>query len=291
LEYSNWLSVEGKSQQTIKEYLKIEKKLSDWFEESEGEKFDIKKVTTLHLHDFMKHLNENKYKPNYINKIKAALKTYFRYAEEKNIIVHNPINKVKMKRTQEQDAPPKWLSKKDLASFFHAIECEKNKSKKLRNMAICRLMSSAGLRVQEVTTLESQDICLEDKRENVTIREGKGGKFRIVPLNKDIVGSLNDWLDINNNQLNILFLSQQNKKISDRTIRYMVNKYAQNAGLKDVSPHTLRHTFCKLLVDQGVGLEQVAYLAGHDDVKTTMRYTKPSQNDLRKAVQKISDSK
>ncbi|WP_041274457.1 tyrosine-type recombinase/integrase [Desulforamulus reducens] len=88
-----------------------------------------------------------------------------------------------------------------------------------------------------------------------------------------------------------LFLSERNTRMSDRTIRHMVTKYAKGAGLEDVSPHTLRHTFCKSLADQGVRLEHIAYLAGHESLETTRRYTQPGENDLRKAVQTISEKR
>jgi integrase/recombinase XerC len=71
----------------------------------------------------------------------------------------------------------------------------------------------------------------------------------------------------------------------------MVVKYADKVNLNDVSPHTLRHTFCKNLEDQGVPLQQIAYLAGHDSLETTRRYTEPGEKDLRKAVQSISEKR
>ena len=88
-----------------------------------------------------------------------------------------------------------------------------------------------------------------------------------------------------------LFLSERNLRPTDRTIRYMVTDYAEDAGLEDVSCHTLRHTFGKNLADAGVRLEQIAYLMGHDDIETTRKYVLPSKNDLRKNVELISEKK
>ncbi len=289
--YVTWLKNEDKSEKTVNEYPVILKKLIKWFEETEGNKFEPNMVTTLHVHEFISFLDKVKhYEPAYINKILASLKTFYKFAMETGLVIYNPMLKVKMKRTMKQYAPPKWLTKQEVARFFHAIEQEKNIKRKSRDIAICRLMAGAGLRVQEVSDLNIPDICIEKRRENVIVRGGKGSKFRIVPLNIDTVESLKDWFKYREHPNNEpLFLSERNSRMSDRTIRHMVTKYAKDAGLEDVSPHTLRHTFCKSLADQGVRLEYIAYLAGHESLETTRRYTQPGENDLRKAVQTISE--
>jgi len=292
--YVNWLKNEGKSEKTISDYPVILQKLIHWYEETEGYEFRPDKVTTLHMHEFVSYLgNVKHYDPVYINKITASLKTFYKFAMETGLVSFNPMLKVKIKRSMRQQEAPKWLSKLELAKFIHAIELEKNEKKKVRDMAICRLMSEAGLRVQEVSDLNIADICLEKRRENVTVRDGKGGKFRIVPLNKDLIESLDCWIQYrkqnNPDEYDPLFLNERNTRFSDRGIKYMVAEYAKDAELEDVSCHPLRHTFCKNLADAGVRLEQIAYLAGHDSLETTRKYLRPSENDLRKSVELISE--
>ena len=295
-EFTEWLKTEGKSKNTVREYPIILQKLIKWFEDTEGSKFEPNEVTTLHIHEFVSFLDKIEgYEPAYINKIIASLKTFFKFALESKVITYNPMLKVKMKRTTKQYASPKWLTKHEAAKFFHAIEQENNTKPKTRDIAICRLMAGAGLRVQEVSDLNILDICLEKRKENVTVRNGKGNKYRIIPLNGDVIESIENWLQYREN-INIdgtepLFISERNTRLSDRTIRYMVTKYAKDAKLDDVSPHTLRHTFCKNLADQGYGLQIIAQLAGHESLETTRRYTQPGDNDLRKAVQTISDKR
>ncbi|ABO49401.1 phage integrase domain protein SAM domain protein [Desulforamulus reducens MI-1] len=192
--YIAWLKNEGKSEKTVNEYPAKLQKLINWFEDTEGDRFEPSKITTLHIHEFIAFLDKvKKYEPAYINKILASLKTFYKYATETGLVIYNPTIKVKMKRTMKQYAAPKWLTKQESAKFFHAIEQEKNTKRKNRDMAICRLMAGAGLRVQEVSDLNIADICIEKRRENVTVRGGKGSKFRIAPLNSDTVESLEDW--------------------------------------------------------------------------------------------------
>jgi len=294
--YILWLKNEGKNEKTIKDYPVLLEKLIEWFEQTENTEFAPDKVTTLHLHDFVAYVSKVKqYSPAYVNKIIASLKTFFKFALDTDLVAYNPMDKVKLKRTMQAKAAPKWLTKLELAKFFHAIESEKNERKKARDLAICQLMAKAGLRVNEVTALTLFDICLEKRRESVTIRNGKGDKFRIVPLNGDVIESMENWLvywrEDNTNPYTPLFSSERSDKITDRGIRYMIASYAKKAGLKGVSCHTLRHTFCKTLADAGVRLEQIAYLAGHESIETTKVYLRPSEDDLRRDVELISEKR
>ena len=89
-----------------------------------------------------------------------------------------------------------------------------------------------------------------------------------------------------------LFLGQRGP-LTPRGVQSMLTRYARAAGregLEGLSPHALCHTFCKNLVDAGVGLEQIATLASHESLDTTRRYTEPSLRDLEKAVELISDA-
>ncbi|SKC90479.1 tyrosine-type recombinase/integrase [Maledivibacter halophilus] len=293
-QYIDWLKNEEKSEATIKSYRSALGKLVDWYVETENEDFVPDKVTTMHLYEFQAYMDKiKKYEPAYSNKIIASLKTFFKFTTEMHLTTFNPALKVKMKRTMKQYAAPKWLGKREVAKFFHAISNEKNDTVRKRDMAICRLMAGAGLRVQEVSDLTISDVCLKKKMEDVTIRGGKGDKYRIVPLNGDAIQALQEWLEIRNPESrdDPYFLSERGTPLSDRSIRYMVYKYANKAGLENVSPHILRHTFCKSLVDNGVPLQRVAYLAGHESLETTRRYIQPSRADLRKDVQSISEKR
>ncbi len=77
--------------------------------------------------------------------------------------------------------------------------------------------------------------------------------------------------------------------MTPRGIESTLRKYVKQTDLEEVSPHQLRHTFCKNLIDAGVGLEKVAALAGHDNLETTRRYCTPSEQDLAAAVELIGE--
>lgn len=289
-----WLNNEGRSKNTIRVYIAAVKKLIKWYEETEDHPFSPEKVTTLHIREFEEYMIKyEKLKPTTINKIIASLKTFYKYCISTSIVNYDPMGKIKMKRISTQYAAPRWICRQDNAKFFHAIEQIQKEKIKYRNLAICRLMASAGLRVQEVADLNIEDISLENRREDVIVRSGKGNKYRIVPLNSDAIEALKKWLKYReyNSLQEPLFISNRGSRINTRLIHRIVQRYSEKACIDKISPHVLRHTFCKSLVDQGVGLERVAYLAGHEDLETTRRYTKPSQQDLRRAVQSISEKR
>jgi integrase/recombinase XerC len=132
------------------------------------------------------------------------------------------------------------------------------------------------------------DITLDDRKGSVTVREGKGTKRREVPLNakarKAIIEYLRVRPDVDSDEL---FLGQRNEGVQSKTIQRAVQRFAKKAGLKNATPHTLRHSFAKALIDAGVSLEKVATLLGHSNLNTTRIYMAPGEEDLEDAVGRI----
>ena len=158
-DFSLWLINNNKAEITIKNYIQITKAFIKWFENDEGNEFDISDVTTLHIHSYIDYLDKTKrYSPSYINKNIATLKTFFNFAISINTIIYNPILNIKMKRTSIQSADPKWLYKKELSRFIHTINNEKSEFFRIRDLAICLVMVGAGLRISETSVLLMDDV-------------------------------------------------------------------------------------------------------------------------------------
>jgi len=143
------------------------------------------------------------------------------------------------------------------------------------------LLLNTGLRLGETEALNLNDVGINARSGNVRVRRGKGRRARTVPLNHDARTVLQAWLDVRPEDTdNALFLSQKGGRLSSSAISNVIAKFADRTGLDDVSPHTLRHSFAKNLVDADVGLEKVATLLGHESLETTRLYTQPSKADL-----------
>jgi site-specific recombinase XerD len=158
-----------------------------------------------------------------------------------------------------------------------------------RDLAVVRLLLNTGLRVQELCALTWKDVALSERKGLLTVRHGKGAKHRQVPLNHDARAALATLGYPQHAGQEAAIIQGQRGPMTPRGVQSLLARYEPLAGLEDLSPHALRHTFCKNLIDAGVGLEQVAALAGHESLETTRRYCTPSRLDLERAVERIGE--
>lgn len=164
----------------------------------------------------------------------------------------------------------------------------------LRNLAILRIMLNMGLRVGEVANLKPGNVNLVNQKLRVV--DGKGGKDRdlIIPLS--VVDTLKEWKQRKpkdakyffttiKNRKDGKFASSKGKKLSVRNIQAMVEKYAKRAGInKNVTPHTLRHTFATEYYRQTKDIETLRMILGHSDISTTQIYVTLANIDVENAM-------
>lgn len=146
----------------------------------------------------------------------------------------------------------------------------------LRNYTMMAVMYRAGLRVSELLALEPTHI--DNRRHQVRVVDGKGGKDRTVPVEPWLIDTIQAWRKVRQGLpggSQALFVTLKGEPLSDRYIRAMVKREATAAGItgKDVHPHTLRHAFASELLEDGFTIREVQELLGHSDVSTTMIYT------------------
>ncbi len=220
--------------------------------------------------------------PATVNRALVSLSLFCQWALEQGMLVTNPVGGIKPISIEE--LAPHWLTRQQQAAFVRAV----HKGQNLRDLAIVGLMLHAGLRVSEVCALNRRDLVLRPRSGTVTVRYGKGNKQRIVPLNVTIRRILADYLATLPPPQQVLFASRRSTHFSVRGIQHLVKRYAYNSKIERVSPHILRHSFCKNLIDTGVSLDRVALLAGHSSLEVTRRYTTPSEQDLQKAVERLA---
>ena len=126
------------------------------------------------------------------------------------------------------------------------------------------------------------------------VRKGKGSKQRSVPLNTDARKAIQDWLSVrrqvDNDYVWVAVESEEEGALSARSMQRAIYRLGQQAGLENLTPHMLRHSFAKNLVDSGVGLEKVAALLGHSNLNTTRVYIAPNQQDLERAVEQVTQA-
>jgi integrase/recombinase XerC len=149
------------------------------------------------------------------------------------------------------------------------------------------------LRLSEAAALRVADVEIKPRSGSVTVRSGKGNKRRVVPLNADARKAVSEWLAVRppsippsgGEEVTALFVSQKGGALSARAMAEVVTGLGAKAGLEGLHPHLLRHSCAKNLVDQGIGIEKVAMILGHESLETTRLYTMPSEADLQAAVE------
>lgn len=170
----------------------------------------------------------------------------------------------------------------------------------LRDRAILELLFSSGLRVSELTSLDRQHINLE--KEEFSVR-GKGSKLRIVFISPSAKGALTRYLDRRTDTDAALFISlpqkglinQRNSKrdtlrLTPRSVQRLVKHYATKAGIvKDVHPHTLRHSFATDLLINGADIRSVQAMLGHASITTTQIYTHVTNEHLKEIHKSFHD--
>ena len=287
LDYINYLQNDSKDPKTIEAYSKSVMEFQKWYFETTGQEFNPEIITSLDIKDYISWLATNqKQSPRTINKKLGGLKNYFNYLVEEEVITVNPTVKVKSIKISALQQSPRWLTRHEQAKLLHCIEKNKNPQKRARDYAIAQLMLHVGLRVFEVAALDLDDIDL--KRDILTVRKGKGGKMAMLPINRDLHKALAAYLEVRDSESKALFISKKGNRITDRGIQYQFRKYFDQIGLYNATVHSLRHSFCRNLLDQGNSLNFVGQLARHESLDTTKLYVAPSERDLRLAVEKLN---
>lgn len=189
-----------------------------------------------------------------------------------------------VKGVQSVPRGPKSLEKREVDRLVRAVEQDRSK----RNLAIIHLLRHTGLRVGELCALRLSDVVSSERRGTVTVRSGKGNKHRVVPLNNDARKAIREYLDVRPKiGDDHLFIGQRGDPLRPQGVELLVKQYATQAGLENVTPHVLRHSFARQALDSGTDLVTVATLLGHQRLETTAIYTKPSERDLEKAVERL----
>lgn len=155
----------------------------------------------------------------------------------------------------------------------------------VRNAAMLEMMYSSGLRVSELTGLCFSDIFADDGYVRVT---GKGDKQRLVPMSQAAIDMIRAYRDTARPEANsdYVFLNQRRKPLSRVMVFYIIKQAAADAGItREVSPHTLRHSFATHLLAGGASISQVQDMLGHESITTTEIYTHVNVTDTEKTLE------
>lgn len=281
--FLNFLQYEKNySPRTINSYRSDIRKLFLFLKENEIN--NISKVDFLVLRHYLAYLQIGNYSRVSVARNLSALRSFFRFLHKRKLM-GNEFESLSTPKVHKK--LPSFLYYEEVSALLSAPDTRTVLGK--RDLAILELFYATGIRVSELVSLDLDSIDYDSRLLRVF---GKGSKERIVPFGEFANKSLNIYLQearselIVNNKENprdkALFLNRFGKRLSDRSMRRMVDKHVRNASIQSkVSPHVLRHSFATHLLSGGADLRSLQELLGHVNVSTTQIYTHISKEHLR----------
>ena len=272
--YIEYLEVErGLALNTIMAYRSDLVSLSDFLWKQGIE--DYTKIQRIHINLYIKELYDKKYTPRSITREIASIKGFFKWLNINNFIQHNPALSIEQPKLPKR--LPKVLSMKEISELLDV-------NMTIIDKAILELLYASGLRVSELSDIKINNIDLNARYIRCI---GKGSKERIVPIGKKACNAIRKYLKereyiIKKYNLNtkFLFLKENGKKLTRQDVYVFIRGLGRNIN-KEISPHTIRHSFATHLLENGADLRVVQELLGHSDVSTTQLYTHISKKRLK----------
>lgn len=240
------------------------------------------KVEQSHIVDFLAHLTAKGYASSSICRNLIAIKVLFRFLKREN---ETPSNVALYLET-----PKLWQLLPEVLTYEEVerllLQPDPNHPIGARDKAILELLYASGLRVSEVCKIKIYDV--DDESVRVL---GKGSKERLVPLGKHAISAIDHYLihyrcQYESEKQRTLFVTKTGRPVDRVSVWRMIKNYAKKAGItKNISPHTLRHSFATHLLDNGAELRIIQEMLGHVSISSTERYTHVSQSHIKKAFE------
>ncbi len=243
----------------------------------------INDVTRDNILNYLSLLQSRGYSTASIARKLSSLRMFFRFYIGEGLLLESPMSNIESPRLKKK--LPTVLSPSDVDKLIESVNGTSTFS--IRDRAILELMYGSGLRISEVLNLYIEDLFLKEDFIRV---KGKGSKERIVPLGSKAKSALMKYLttartELDKNSSTHLFLTRNGNRLSRTGLWKNFRKYALRSGImKNITPHTLRHSFATHLLERGASLRTVQLLLGHSDISTTQVYTHIDRSYLRNVV-------
>lgn len=235
-----------------------------------------KKAVDSYITELFKH-----YKSKSVKRKIASLKAFFHYLEYTEFLAQNPFDKLDV-YFREAKLLPKTISFHSIQNFLSVLYAQKMQTVSayqfkccLRDIAVIELLFATGMRISELCSLKPSDIDLEN---NTVLIYGKGSKERILQFgNCEVISALATYQSTFKADISAcgyFFVNKRKQKLSDQSVRFMINRYAALAGIEQhITPHMFRHSFATLLLEQDVDIRYIQKMLGHSSISTTEIYT------------------
>lgn len=283
--FKKFLQVEkGLSPNSIYSYTYDLKKFSEFLTSNNK---NILAATKEDIQQFLKfEKNKKKNSSRTLARSLAAIRQFYNFISDRFDEIENPTEKIES--PQIEKTLPDFLSVNEVNKLFSSIS--EDDVYELRDKAIFELLYSCGLRITEAIELNYNDINFEKGFITVV---GKGSKERLVPMGEEAVRLLKRYSSISRSRIigkresDYLFISKKGSKLNRKSVWRLLKNYVARTRInKNITPHTLRHSFATHLIENGADLRSVQELLGHTDISTTQVYTHLVKEKLQKIHKK-----
>ncbi|MCH2032996.1 MAG: tyrosine recombinase XerD [Tenacibaculum sp.] len=225
-------------------------------------------------------------------RIISGLRSFFEYLVFEGYREDNPLDLIKSPKIGR--TLPDVLSNEEISKIIHSIDLSHPQGE--RNRTILETIYGCGLRVSELINLKLSDLFFEEGFIKIT---GKGDKVRFVPIHISTMKYIDIYINEIRNKINgtkqdsdILFLNRRGKRLTRQMIFIILKDLCAKANInKNVSPHTLRHSFATYLLKEGVDLRAIQQILGHESITTTEIYVHLDNSYLKEVVEKFHPRK
>ncbi len=240
-----------------------------------------KMITNNIIKDYLKNLHKKRLKSSTFARKISSLKSFHHYLYLEKEIYEDFMKQITTPKVEK--VLPNVLAIEEILMMMETLNNDEPLT--LRNLALIELIYGSGLRVSELLNLKLNNIHFSANYAKI---QGKGSKERIVPLGEMSLVALRKYLAdgrpllLKNNVSDYIFLNLYGNQLSRQGFYKILKEIAINANIKkEISPHTLRHSFATHLLEAGVDLKTLQDLLGHKDISTTQIYTHISQKHLK----------
>lgn len=261
------------SPNTIDAYLHDLKLFTDFLEQHQLT-LSPSEIKITHVRTFLDYLSELEISATSQARIVSGLKAFYKFMQIENLMDDNPLELIETPKIGRK--LPEVLSIEEIDKMQNSLDLSIPEN--FRNKVIIETLYSCGLRVSELINLRLSDLHFDENYISVI---GKGDKQRLIPIGNRAkklislyINNQRGSLPIQKGSENIVFLNRRGKKLTRQMIFIMLKKTAEQAGItKQLSPHTLRHSFATHLLEGGADLRSIQTMLGHKSITTTEIYT------------------
>jgi len=290
-DFAAYLSHNGLSQGTVRNYLSDLRKFQRWLGRSKGEAFSLFEIASPDINEYLCHLRAEEGRlDTTTHRNLEAIRSFCRFAVEAGYMISNPAGQVKFSPARRRTSP-RALTDKEVSRILEAVR-RRQPGFAARDYAILQVLLETGIRLGELASLRLSDVQLGAERAALIVREGKAGGPRQIPLSRAASEAIEAYMEVRNPLPGVehLFLTRDGKPLSMRAVQRILAVHSRAAGLKNVSANTLRNTHAKRLLENTGNLALVAKRLGHTRLETTVKYITFGQGDRPENV-KVEEGK